>query len=113
MIDTLAANGDASRGSLGSKHAVRSVGGKRAAFAFVGVLTAHGVLQWFAWAGHPGHTVNGVVLPWWSVVWTIVAAPASWFTNLDLASHWGLILVNGVFWGCVGAGVTWLPQRRA
>jgi hypothetical protein len=83
------------------------------ALVFVGVLAGHGVLQWFAWAGHPGHTVNGVVLPWWPLLWDIVAAPAGWLTDLDLASHWGLITANGVFWACVGAAGTWLVRRPA
>jgi len=70
------------------------------------VLLAHLILQWFAWAAHPGHTVGGVVLPWWPSVWHLVTVPAAWLTGRDLAASWGLIALNGLFWACLAAGVS-------
>ena len=76
------------------------------------VFSAHAVLQWLAWAGHPGHTVNGVTLPWWPPVWAIVSAPACWLTDLDLASHWELITANGAFWALLAGVAMRLRQRQ-
>jgi hypothetical protein len=101
---------------MSSKHTARSVVGRSEVLAFAGVFAAHGALQWLAWAGHPGHTVNGVILPWWPTVWTIVTEPAAWVTGMDVASHWALIMANAVLWATVGAmiaRVARLALRRA
>ena len=81
--------------------------------AFVAVLLLHAGLQWFAWAAHPGHTVGGIVLPWWPTVWRFVTIPVGWLTTVDLAKHWELIVLNGVVWASLaGIGAFAATMRR-